>query len=204
MEFYELHPENPQIRYIKKAAETLRNGGVIIYPTDTVYGLGCDIFNKEALERIFFIKHEAHTKLLSFIIPDFKNISHYAKVSDMAFKLMKKLTPGPYTFVLPAAKDVPKKLWTKRKTVGIRLPDCKVTRMLVEELGNPVISTSVTNRKGEIYFDPEEIKRFFNPHVDLMLSTGALTGKPSTIIDLSGDEPEIIREGAGDVSMLTY
>ncbi len=202
MEYYELHPENPQIRYIKKAVEVLRDGGVIIYPTDTVYGLGCDIFNKEALDRIFMIKHEAYSKLLSFIIPDFKNISQYAKVSDMAFKLMKKLTPGPYTFVLPAARDVPKKLWTKRKTVGIRIPDCKVTRMLVEELGHPIISTSVTNRKGEIYFDPEEIQRFFNPHVDLMLSIGALSGQPSTIIDLSGEEPEIIREGAGDISFL--
>lgn len=201
MEYYELHPVTPQLRYIYKAVEVLRKGGVIIYPTDTVYGIGCDIFNHEALERIYEIKHESGTKLFSFICPDFKDISKYAKVSDYAYKTMKKLLPGPYTFVLPAAKEVPKKLWTKRKTVGIRIPDHKVALMLAKELGNPIVSTSVTNRKGEILFDPEEIRTIFNTHVDLMLSSGALEGKPSSIIDLSQEEPEIIREGAGDVSM---
>ncbi len=201
MEFYELHPVTPQLRYINKAVEILRNGGVIIYPTDTVYGLGCDIYNHEALERIYEIKQETGTKLYSFICPDLKDISKYAKVSDYAYKIMKKLLPGPYTFVLPAAKDVPKKLWTKRKTVGIRIPDHKVALILAKELGNPIVSTSVTNRKGEILYDPEEIRILFNTQVDLMLSAGALEGEPSSIIDLSQEEPEIIRVGAGDVSM---
>jgi len=200
MEYYELHPENPQQRYLNKAIETLRNGGVIIYPTDTIYGLGCDIFNREAVERIYMIKNETDTKLFSFLCSDLKDISKYAKVSDFAYKTMKKLIPGPYTFVLPAAKEVPKKLWTKRKTVGIRVPDNPIARALAEGLGNPIISTSATTRKGEILFDPIEIRTIFNLSVDLMLSMGALSGQPSSIIDLSGAEAEIIREGSGDLS----
>ncbi len=201
MEFYELHPETPQLRYINKAIDVLREGGVIIYPTDTVYGFGCDIFNHEAVERIYSIKHEAGTKLFSFICPDLKDISKYARVSDYAYKMMKRCIPGPYTFVLPAAREVPKKLWSKRKTVGIRVPDHEIAIMLAKELGRPILSTSVTKRRGELLFDPEEIKSIFNPHVDLMLSDGALKGKPSSVVDLSGDKAEIIREGAGDISI---
>lgn len=201
MEFYELHPVTPQMRFINKAIDVLRDGGVIIYPTDTVYGIGCDIYNKEALERIYQIKNEAGTKLFSFICPDLKDISKYARVSDYAYKAMKKLLPGPYTFVLPAAKEVPKKLWTKRKTVGIRIPNHAIALTLARELGHPIVSTSVTSRKGDVLFNPDEIKMIFNLQVDLMLSSGALEGTPSSIIDLSGEEPEIIREGSGDVSM---
>lgn len=201
MEYYELHPVTPQMRFINKAVEVLRNGGVIIYPTDTVYGIGCDIYNHDALQKIYDIKHESGTKLFSFICPDLKDIAKYAKVSDYAYKAMRKLLPGPYTFVLPAAKDVPKKLWTKRKTVGIRIPNHPIALMLAKELGNPIVSTSVTNRKGEILFNPEEIKVIFNPHVDLMLASGSLEGNPSSIVDLSNEEPEVLRIGAGDVSM---
>ena len=200
MEYYDLHPVTPQQRYINKAVEVLKEGGVIIYPTDTVYGIGCDIFNNEALERIYDIKNEAGTKLFSFICSDLKDISKYAKVSDYAYKAMRKLLPGPYTFVLPAVKKAPKSLWSKRKTVGIRIPNNPIAIELARELGNPIISTSVTTRRGELIFDPEEIKVVFNIHVDLMLSVGALSGQPSSIVDLSGDTPEIIREGAGDVS----
>ena len=201
MEYYELHPETPQQRYINKAIDVLRQGGVIIYPTDTVYGFGCDIFNHEAVQRIYDIKHEAGTKLFSFICPDLKDIAKYAKVSDYAYKMMKRHIPGPYTFVLPAAKDVPKKLWTKRKTVGIRVPDHEVSLQLAKELGNPILSTSVTTRKGELLYNNEEIKVIFNTQVDLMLSSGALTGKPSSVVDLSGEDVEILREGAGDISL---
>ena len=201
MEYYELHPVTPQMRFINKAVEVLKRGGVIIYPTDTVYGIGCDIFNKEALERVYAIKQDAGTKLFSFICPNLKNIAKYAKVSDYAYRVMKKLLPGPYTFVLPAAHEVPKKLWTKRRTVGIRIPNNNIALTLANELGNPIVSTSVTTRKGEILFDPLEIQAIFNSRVDLMLSAGALEGKPSSIVDLSGEEPEIIREGAGDLSM---
>ncbi len=201
MEYYELHPVTPQLRYINKAVEVMKNGGVIIYPTDTVYGLGCDIFNKEALERVYYIKNEANTKLFSFLCPDLRDIAKYAKVSDYAYKVMKKCLPGPYTFVLPAAKEVPKKLWTKRKTVGIRIPENNIARMLAQELGNPIVSTSVTSRKGDLYFYPDEIRAVFQTQVDLMLSGGDLTGKPSSIVDLSGDSPEVIREGSGDITI---
>lgn len=201
MEYYELHPQNPQLRYINKAVQILKKGGIIIYPTDTVYGIGCDIFNKEALERIFVIKNDTSSKLLSFVCSSLKDISNYAKVSDYAYRMMKHLLPGPYTFILPAAKAVPKKLWSKRKTVGIRVPNHSVTLKLVEELGNPIISTSTTNRKGEILMDPTEIRNIFNSQVDLMLSSGSLTSVLSSVVDLSMDEPEVIREGAGDVSL---
>jgi tRNA threonylcarbamoyl adenosine modification protein (Sua5/YciO/YrdC/YwlC family) len=200
MEYYELHPDNPQQRYINKAVSVLKDGGVIIYPTDTLYALGCDIFNKEALERIYAIKNEPTSKLYSFVCNDLKDISKYAKVSDYAYKKMKKLLPGPYTFVLPASREVPKKLWTKRKTVGIRIPDNPLAIELAKALGRPILSTSVTNRLGETYHNPEEIKSVFNHSVDLMLAMGTLDGAPSTIVDLSGDEPEILREGAGDIS----
>lgn len=201
MEYYELHPINPELRYINKAINILKEGGVIIYPTDTVYGIGCDIFNKEALDRVKQIKSNPDIKLLSFICHDLKDISKYAKVSDYAYKTMKKLLPGPYTFILPAAKNVPKKLWSKRKTVGIRIPDHPVALKIVEGLGNPIVSTSTTTRKGELLVDPMEIKSVFDFQVDLMLASGNLSGNPSTVIDLSDEEPVIVREGAGDTSV---
>ena len=201
MEYYELHPETPQLRFINKAIERLKTGGVIIYPTDTIYGLGCNIYEKSALERIFSIKRETGTKLLSFVCADLKDISKYALVSDYAYRVMKRLLPGPYTFILPAAKQVPKKLWSKRKTIGIRVPDNPIALKLTQELGNTLISTSVTYRKGEVLSDPFEIKNIFNSQVDLMLASGKLVGDPSSIIDLSGESPEIIRKGAGDVSL---
>lgn len=201
MEYYDLHPETPQLRFINKAVERLKSGGVIIYPTDTIYGLGCNIYEKSALERIFSIKSETGTKLLSFVCADLKDISKYAFVSDYAYRVMKRLLPGPYTFILPAAKQVPKKLWSKRKTIGIRVPNNPIALKLTRELGNPIISTSVTNRKGEVLSDPFEIKNILDSSVDLMLASGNLGGSPSSIIDLSGESPEIIREGAGDVSL---
>jgi tRNA threonylcarbamoyl adenosine modification protein (Sua5/YciO/YrdC/YwlC family) len=201
MEYYELHPENPQLRYINKAVEVLKSGGIIIFPTDTYYGLGCDIYNKDGIEQIFRIKNEMDNKLFSFICSDLKDIANYAKVSDYAYRTMKHLLPGPYTFILPAAKLVPKKLWMKRKTVGIRVPDHSVTIQIVKDLGNPIVSTSTTTRKGDPLLDPFEIKNIFNSQVDLMLASRSVSFEPSSVIDLSGEEPEIIREGAGDVTL---
>lgn len=201
MEFFDLHPVTPQQRFIQKAAEVIKQGGIIIYPTDTVYGLGCDIFNKEALERLFQIKNDAITKMFSFVCADLKDIAKYAKVSDYAYRTMKHLLPGAYTFVLPAAKDVPKKLWSKRKTVGIRVPNNEVSLAIARAVGNPIISTSVTNRKGEVLSDVNEIKSIFNPLVDLMLSVGNLSSQPSSVVDLSNGAPEVIRIGAGDVTL---
>jgi tRNA threonylcarbamoyl adenosine modification protein (Sua5/YciO/YrdC/YwlC family) len=201
MEYYELHSEDPELRYINKAVEVLRRGGIIIYPTDTVYGMGCDIYNKKALEKLFRIKNDVSTKLFSFICSNFKEISKYAKISDYAFKKMKHLLPGPYTFILPTTRLVPKELWSKRKTVGIRIPNNNVALKLVELLGNPIVSTSTTNRKGDILYEPFEIRNIFNNQVDFMLATGNLVGDPSSVIDLSEDRPEIIRRGAGDVAL---
>jgi len=201
MEYLELHPVTPQQRFIHQAAQVIKSGGIIIYPTDTVYGLGCDIFNKQALERLFQIKNDAITKMFSFVCADLKDIAKYAKVSDYAYRTMKHLLPGAYTFVLPAAKDVPKKLWSKRKTVGIRVPNNEVSLAIAREVGNPIISTSVTNRKGEVLSDVNEIKAIFHPLVDLMLSVGNLSNQTSSVIDLSNGSPEIIRVGAGDVTL---
>ena len=201
MEFFELHPQNPQVRFISKAVDVLKSGGIIIFPTDTYYGLGCDLFNREGIEQILSIKNENDTKLFSFICSDLKDIYKYAKVSDYAYRTMKHLLPGPYTFILPAAKVIPKKLWSKRKTVGIRVPDHAVTLQIVKELGNPIASTSATTRLGEPLTDPFEIKNIFNSRVDLMLASSAMNYEPSSVVDISGEEPEIIREGAGDVSL---
>ncbi|MCS7054054.1 MAG: L-threonylcarbamoyladenylate synthase [Ignavibacterium sp.] len=202
MEFYELHPQNPQQRFINKAVEVLKDGGIIIFPTDTFYGIGCDLYNKEGIEKLLSIKNEDKNKLFSFIFSDFKNISKYAKVSDYSFKLMKKLLPGPYTFILPAAKEIPKKLWSKRQTVGIRIPNHNIALMLAEGLGNPIVSTTASNRLGEPLTDIFEIKNVFNISVDLMLASSNVSFEPSSIVDLSGEEPVIIREGAGDLSIL--
>lgn len=200
MKYFELHPQNPQVRFINKAVEVLKGGGIIIFPTDTYYGLGCDLFNKEGIKQILSIKNATDAKLFSFICSDLKDISKYAKVSDYAYRMMKHLLPGPYTFILPAAKVIPKKLWSKRKTVGIRVPNHSVTLEIVRNLGNPIMSTSTTTRLGEPLIDPFEIKNIFNSQVDLMLVTNSVSFEPSSIVDLSGEEPEIIREGAGDVS----
>ncbi|MBD3409669.1 MAG: threonylcarbamoyl-AMP synthase [Ignavibacteriales bacterium] len=199
MEYYELHPETPQRRYIDKAIEVLRGGGVIIYPTDTTYGLGCDVRDQSAIKRVLDVKNETSEKLLSFVIPDLKDVASYAKVSDYAYKTMKRLLPGPYTFILPAAKEIPKKLWSKRKTVGIRVPAHPVARELASGLGAPIVNSSVTNRVGDLLLNPDEIRAVLNAQVDLMLAAGALSGEPSSVVDLSGDEPEIVREGAGEV-----
>jgi len=203
MDYFELHPVNPELRFINKAINILKDGGVIIYPTDTVYGIGCDIFNKEALDRVKQIKSNPDIKLLSFICPNLKDIAKYARVSDYAYKTMKRLLPGPYTFILPAAKNVPKKLWSKRKTVGIRIPNHRVALKIVQGLGNPIVSTSTTTRKGELLVDPLEIRSVFDFQVDLMLASDKISGNPSSVIDLSGEEPVIVREGAGDISIFS-
>lgn len=201
MEYFELHPKNPQVRFINKSVEVLKRGGIIIFPTDTYYGLGCDLFNRDGINHILSIKGETDSKLFSFICSDLKDISKYAKVSDYAYRTMKHLLPGPYTFILPAAKVIPKKFWSRRKTVGIRVPNHNVTLQIVKELGNPIISTSATTRLGDPLLDPSEIKNIFYSRVDLMLASDSLSFEPSSVIDLSGEEPEIIREGAGDVSL---
>ena len=193
---------NPQTRLICRVVEHLKIGGIIAYPTDTYYGIGCDIMNKKAIEKIYQLKHRNKNKPFSFICSGLKNISHYAKVSNYAYKNMKRLLPGPYTFILEGSKLVPKIMLTKRKTAGIRVPDNAICLALVEQLGNPIITTSATMPEGSILHDPSLIHDFFQSRIDFVIDGGPpVPGQPSSIISLINDMPEIIRKGLGDVSI---
>jgi tRNA threonylcarbamoyl adenosine modification protein (Sua5/YciO/YrdC/YwlC family) len=192
-----IHPLDPQTRHVKAAAEVLRSGGLVIYPTDSVYGLGCDLFNKKAVARIYQIKGNDKRKLLSFICPDLKGIAEYAYVPNPAYKIMRHLLPGPYTFILTATKQVPRILLENRKTVGIRVPDDPICRALLAEFNSPIISTSAC-LPGQAYLsDPDEIAETFLRTVDLFLDAGPGGLEPSTIVDLIGEEPVLIRQGKG-------
>ncbi|MDZ7831702.1 MAG: L-threonylcarbamoyladenylate synthase [Desulfobacterales bacterium] len=196
-----INPEIPQKRLINKAVEVLNQGGIIAYPTDTYYGIGCDIMNKKAIEKIYWLKQRDKREPFSFVCSDLKNISQYAKVTNYAYKTMKRLLPGPYTFLLEGSKMVPKIMLTKRKTVGIRVPDHPICIRLVEGLDHPIISTSASHPDGEIINDPSLIQDYFAPHLDLVIDGGPVPAEPSSIISLIDDEPEVIREGRGDISV---
>lgn len=192
-----INPKHPEPRKITRAVETMRAGGVIAYPTDTVYGLGCDITDKHAVERIHRMKSMRKDQLLTFVCSDVADVARYGVVDDSAFRIIRRLVPGPYTFVLRATREVPKVLRLERKTVGIRVPDQPVALALARELGGPVASTSASIG-GEILFDTDDIEERF-PQVDLILDIGAGGVVPSTVIDLSGDAPVVLREGAGPI-----
>ncbi|MFH0803014.1 MAG: L-threonylcarbamoyladenylate synthase [bacterium] len=191
----------PELKLVRRAVEILRRGGIIAYPTDTVYGIGCDLFNKKAIERVYQIKRIPKYKQLSFICSDLKEISRYAQVGNFAYRMMKHLLPGPYTFLLAATRIVPKMMLTKRRTVGIRVPNNEIVLSIVRELGNPIISTSASLYKDEILSDPEEIGKNFGPSLDLIIDGGKLVSELSSVVDLSGEPPIIIREGKGDISL---
>lgn len=199
-----INGQNPQMRLIRKAVEVMRSGGVIVYPTDTVYGLGCDLFNKRGIERIYEIKKRSRKQPLSFICADLKDISHYARVSDYAYKTMRRLLPGPYTFILEASRLVPKIILPKRLTTGIRVPDNPICMALVCELGHPIISTSVTDENKEILSDPNDIHKKMGHCVDCVIDGGILASEPSSIISLVDDQIAVIRTGKGDVSAFTH
>jgi tRNA threonylcarbamoyl adenosine modification protein (Sua5/YciO/YrdC/YwlC family) len=195
---FRINPSNPQKRLIDKAVDLLKEGGVIAYPTDTIYGFGCDMYNKKAIQRIYQIKKRDPQKPFSFICSDLKNISLYAQVTNQAYKIMKRCLPGPYTFILPGTKLVPKIMTTKRKTVGIRVPDNNICLALVRTLGNPIISTSVGFSGREALSDPSLIEETFGAQIDLTIDGGLLANHPSTIISLINEEVEVIREGLGE------
>lgn len=197
----EINPINPQTRLIQQVADILKKGGVIAYPTDTYYGIGCDIMNKKAIERIYMIKQRHKSKPFSFICADLKDISLYAKVSNYAYKTMRRLLPGPYTFILEGTKLVPKMMLTKRKTAGIRVPDNPICIHLVNELGNPILSTSATDPDGAVFQDASLIHDFFGHRLDAVIDGGPVAGEPSSVISLINDEPEIFRKGVGDVEI---
>ena len=198
---FKINPINPQERLLTKVVDVLKRGGIIAYPTDTYYGIGCDIMNKKSIEKIYQLKQRKKIKPFSFICSDLKNISDYAKVSNYAYKTMKRLLPGPYTFVLEGSKLVPKIMLTNRKTAGIRVPDNRICLFLVQALGNPIITTSATTPDGTILYDPSLIEDLFHHRIDVVIDGGPVTGHPSSVISLIDDLPEIIRKGLGDVSI---
>jgi len=197
----EINPENPQQRLIQQVVKRLKEGAVICYPTDTGYGIGCDLFCQKAVKRIIQMKSRAKDKPFSFMCSDLKNISNYAHVSNTAYRLLKKNLPGPYTFVLPGTKLVPKTMATKQKTVGIRVPENPISRMLLETLGNPIVNTSLPSEEGAVPLaDPYEIDCLFGKRVDLIIDGGEVYSDPSSLIDLTGDVPLVLRVGQGNVN----
>ncbi|MFL9835928.1 L-threonylcarbamoyladenylate synthase [Flavobacterium sp. ST-75] len=200
-QFIKIYPENPNEREIEKVVKILRNGGIIIYPTDTVYGLGCDITNSKALERIARIKGIKLDKAnFSFVCSDLSNLSDYVKQIDTStFKILKRSLPGPYTFILPGNNNLPKE-FKKKNTVGIRVPDNNIALDIVRALGNPIVSTSIHDEDEILEYstDPELIFEKWQNQVDAVIDGGYGDNVASTIIDLSGDEPIVVREGKGD------
>lgn len=201
---YELHPDNPQQRSIDEICQSLRRGAVMLYPTDTVYAIGCDLSAKSAVERVRRLKQLSNDKPLTFLCSSLSNISEYARVSDRAYRIMKRLIPGPYTFLLPATKLVPKLVMDpKRKTTGIRVPDSSICQAILETLGNPIISTSahLPDEEGEFPTLGLERARLFDAMdklVDMIIDDGSEPGvKVSTILDLTDDEPVLVRKGLG-------
>ena len=196
----DINPDNPQPRLIRQMADKLRSGAVICYPTDTVYGIGCDIFNQKAVKRIFQIKKRPKHKPFSFMCSSLKNVSDYGYVSNTAYRLMKKHLPGHYTFVLPATKLVPKIMVTKQKTVGIRVPDNRICLALVEELGNPIVTTSaILDPEDSPCSEAFEFEELLGKLVDLVIDGGRVYPDPSTVIALIENRPEVLRHGKGDV-----
>lgn len=195
-----LHPDNPQPRNIKTIVECLLDGGVIIYPTDTIYGLGCDIFQHKAVERICQIKQVNPARAqLSFICYDLSDLSNYTKsISTPLYRMLKTYLPGPYTFILPASKQVPRILKSRKDTIGLRVPDNVIARSLIKELGHPILSSSLPGEMVEEYTDPDMIHDKFEHLVDIVVDGGIGGITPSTVVDCTGDVPEVIRKGLGE------
>lgn len=194
-----VHPDNPNPRHIKTIVECLQDGGIIIYPTDTIYGLGCNIFQHKAIERIARIKQIDPGKAqLSFVCYDLSDLSKYTRsISTPLYRLLKNYLPGPYTFILPASREVPKILQSKKSTIGLRVPDNNIARTIVQELGSPILSASLPGEMVEEYTDPELIYENFKNRVDIVVDGGMGKMIPSTIVDCTTDEYTVIRQGAG-------
>ena len=195
-----IHPDNPQERLLKQVVQELEKGAIIIYPTDTIYALGCSIFQPKAMERIARIKQVDVSKArFSFICNDLSDLSTYARQLDTPmFRLLKQYLPGPYTFILHASRQVPRIFQNKKSTIGLRIPDNKIALAIVEKLGHPLLSTTLPGEMVEDYTDPELMQENFERLVDIVIDGGPGGMVPSTIIDLTGEEPELIREGKGE------
>ena len=195
----EIMPDTPEPRKVRQAVELLEAGEVIAYPTDTVYGLGCDIMNRKAIDRLYAIKGMDKKHELAFICPDLSDIAKYAVVENAEYRVLRHYLPGPYCFILPATREVPKLLQSRRKTVGIRIPDHEVIRAIARELGRPIISTTAQRTGEDPHVDPHEIDEAFKG-LAMVLDAGGGGMVPTTVIDLTASPPEIIREGAGSVA----
>ncbi len=204
-EFLKIHPQNPEPRKIDRAVTILSKGGIVIYPTDTIYGIGCDIYNKKAVTKLIqALGLKSKNLNLSFICNDLSHISNYVRrINNDVFKMMKHYLPGPFTFILDASNNVPKILDAKKKTVGIRIPDNEIARQIVRELGNPVITTTLKSDDEILTYptDPEEIRERYQHMADLIIDGGYGHNVPSTIIDCTGNDPEIIRQGLGEINL---
>jgi tRNA threonylcarbamoyl adenosine modification protein (Sua5/YciO/YrdC/YwlC family) len=196
----EINPINPQLRLIEQVVKMLKSGAVICYPTDTGYGIGCDLMHQKAIKLIMQLKRRPKDKPFSFMCADLTDISHYAHVSNTAYRLMKKSLPGPYTFVLPGTKLVPKVMATKQKTVGIRVPAHPICRLLIDTLGNPIVNTSAQLDDGDAPSEPFLIEQYLGNRIDLIIDGGSIIPDPSSVIDLTSDTPEVLRVGKGDVT----
>ena len=192
----EINPDHPEPRKIRQAVDVLEAGGVIAYPTDTVYGLGCDLTNKHAIDRLYAIKRMERSHPLAFVCPDLSDIARYALVDNQVYRVLRRFLPGPYTFILPATREVPKLVQMKRKNVGIRVPACEATRALARELGRPIISSTAARAGQDPMVDPREIDDEFHG-LALVLDAGGGGLVPTTVIDLTTSPPEVVREGAG-------
>ncbi|HEX7964995.1 MAG TPA: L-threonylcarbamoyladenylate synthase [Gammaproteobacteria bacterium] len=199
-QYFSLHPVNPQLRLIRRAVEILRAGGVVVYPTDSCYALGCHLGDKDAMERIRRIRQADKDHNFTLVCRDLSEIATYAKVDNPTFRLLKACTPGPYTFILEATREVPRRLQhPKRKTIGIRVPDHPVPRALLEELGEPVMSSTLIMPGEDMPLtDPEEMRARLEHQVDLILDAGPCGSDATTVVDLSGEAPRVLRAGRGD------
>jgi len=200
----EIHPDNPQARLIRQAVDVIRDGGVIVYPTDSCYALGCGIGNKTGMERIRRIRQLDDNHHFTLVCRDLSEIATYAKVDNTAYRLLKNLTPGPYTFLLKATHEVPRRLQhAKRKTIGLRVPDHAITQALLAELGEPLMSTTLQLPGDHLPLsDPYDIEERLSAHVDLILLAGSCGVEPTTVVDLVGEVPEVVRQGRGAVDWL--
>ncbi|WP_141620955.1 L-threonylcarbamoyladenylate synthase [Myxococcus sp. AB036A] len=193
----EVDTEHPSPRHIQRAVEVLGRGGLLAYPTDTYFGLGCDLSSKKGIERLYQLKGRDKKKPLSFLCPDLSDVARYAHVSNFAYRTMKSLTPGAFTFILEATRLVPDLMMSKQKQVGIRVPDSALVRELTRALGRPLVTTSATNTEGEPLTDAKDIKEALGHGLDLILDGGVTLNEPSTVISLIGDSLEILRQGKG-------
>lgn len=193
----EVDAVRPQPRHVERAAKVLEDGGLIAYPTDTYYGIGCDLFSKKAIDRLYGVKGRERKKPLAFLCPDLSNVSKYAVVSNFAYRIMRQLTPGPFTFVLEATKLVPEMMQTKQRQVGIRVPQAPLMLAIAAKLGRPIVTTSATDADGAVLIDAKDIRDHLGQRLDLILDGGVQPNEPSTVVSLIGDQIEVVRQGKG-------